>query len=142
MFAPNRTHVLVVEDNRDMREVLERSLVLWGYDAVGVQNGVEALAYLQDGGTPALIILDISMPLMDGVTFNQKLRDDPRWADIPVIVSTALPEHALPAAAAVFRKGSDDPRRLFDLVARHIQARTSTSPILERGPWMPTSDGG
>jgi CheY-like chemotaxis protein len=113
-----RACVLIVEDNADTREVLERVLQIRGYDVVVARDGIEALAHLQRGGMPAAVILDLAMPHMDGITFSKRLRADDRWAHIPVIVYTAMPTKRLPTANAVFRKGSDDPQRLLDLLAQ------------------------
>jgi CheY-like chemotaxis protein len=110
--------VLIVEDNVDTRDVLQRILVMQGYRVVGARNGVDALAYLEGGGMPAAIVLDIAMPIMDGFTFSHRLRADERWAYIPVIVYTATPTKQVPAANALFRKGTDDPGRLLDLLAQ------------------------
>jgi CheY-like chemotaxis protein len=113
-----RTPILVIEDNADTREVIERVLSIRGYDVVTARDGIAGLAYLESRPRPAAIVLDIAMPQMDGITFSRTLRANPRWADIPVIVYTALPMKHVPAAEAVFRKGSDDPQRLLDLIAR------------------------
>jgi CheY-like chemotaxis protein len=67
---------------------------------------------------PAAIILDIAMPIMDGITFSQKLRADTRWTHVPVIVYTAMPTKQVASAAGLFRKGTDDPGRLLDLLAQ------------------------
>jgi CheY-like chemotaxis protein len=112
-----RAPILIVEDNPDTREVLERVLAIRGYDVITTRDGVAALGYLRKGGRPAAIILDIAMPQMDGIAFSRELRADVRWADIPVIVYTAMPMKSIPTAAGVFRKGTDDPQRLLDLLA-------------------------
>jgi CheY-like chemotaxis protein len=117
-----RAPVLIVEDNPDTRDVLESVLAIRGYDVVTARDGMDALAYLHNGGFPAAIILDLAMPVMDGITFSQMLRQEPRWAHIPVIVYTAMPTKRVPTAAAIFRKGTDDPQRLLDLLASVCRA--------------------
>jgi CheY-like chemotaxis protein len=109
--------ILIVEDNADTREVLERILHIRGYDVVTARDGLDALTYLRAGGLPAAIILDIAMPVMDGIELSQHIRADPRWADIPIIVYTAMKPRHLPHAAGIFRKGNDDPQRLLDMLA-------------------------
>ena len=108
--------ILIVEDNADTREVLKRVLAIQGYGVVTARDGLDALAYLGTGRLPAAIILDIAMPGMDGITFSGKLRANAAWSHIPVIVYTALPLKQVPVADAVFRKGTDDPRHLFELL--------------------------
>lgn len=118
MLLATRATVLIVEDNFDTREVLERVLAIRGYAVLTARDGIDALALLESGAMPAAIILDIAMPNMDGITFSRTLRADPRWANLPVIVYTALPTKRVPDAAAIFRKGTDDPQRLLDLLAQ------------------------
>jgi CheY-like chemotaxis protein len=82
--------VLVVEDDPDIRATLCEALEDHGYTAVGVSNGVEALAYLRsDAERPRLILLDLMMPVMDGQTFRAEQRADAQLAAIPVIVISA-----------------------------------------------------
>ena len=117
MSADGRLPILVIEDNADTREVLERVLTIRGYDVITARDGADGLDYLQRGRRPSAIVLDIAMPNMDGISFSRALRADARWADIPLIVYTALPANRVPDAP-LFRKGTDDPQRLLDLIAR------------------------
>jgi CheY-like chemotaxis protein len=64
-------------------------LELEGYPVAVAANGREALDYLQQHETPGLIIMDIVMPEMDGRAFRAAQRQDPRLADIPVVVYSA-----------------------------------------------------
>ncbi len=112
-----RAPVLIVEDNADTRDVLERVLLISGYDVVTARDGVDALAYLRSGGRASAIVLDIAMPRMDGVTLRRMLSSDRRFADIPIIVYTANPHRHVPDVSAVFRKGTDDPDRLLAMLA-------------------------
>jgi CheY-like chemotaxis protein len=118
-----RAPVLIVEDNWETREVLERVLAIRGYDVVAARDGFDALAYLRGGGLPSAIILDLAMPNMDGIAFSRALRADARWADVPIIVYTAMPTKRVPTAAGIFHKGSDDPQHLLDLLERVCQVR-------------------
>jgi len=78
--------VLVVEDDDDIREIVDLILTMNGYGSVLARDGVEALEQLRSGTQPALILLDLRMPRLDGEGLVARLRQDPRWADIPVIV--------------------------------------------------------
>lgn len=60
-----------------------------GYHVVGVENGKEALEFLSTSQTPALIFLDICMPVMDGQEFLRILRSDMALSSIPVAVMSA-----------------------------------------------------
>jgi CheY-like chemotaxis protein len=99
-------HILIVEDDRALRESLREALELEGYVAVGVENGQAALKYLATGARPCVILLDLMMPVMDGWTFRQEMTKDASLATIPVIVMTAAtPTHvAAVAAEAVLYK--------------------------------------
>jgi chemosensory pili system protein ChpA (sensor histidine kinase/response regulator) len=83
-----QTLVLVVDDSLTVRRASQRLLERHGY-AVGLaRDGVEALELLQ-GARPALILLDIEMPRMDGFELLSTLRDDARWREIPVVMITS-----------------------------------------------------
>ncbi len=85
--APRRS-ILVVEDDDMTAELLIRTLNSDGWESRRATNGREGLAALQEQ-RPALVLLDLMMPLMDGFEFAAELRRNPAWRDIPVIVLTA-----------------------------------------------------
>jgi CheY-like chemotaxis protein len=78
--------VLVVEDHRIIREGLVQALAHEGFVGIPAANGQEALEYLKAGGHASAIVLDLTMPVMNGWTFRQRQQDDPRLAHIPTIV--------------------------------------------------------
>lgn len=80
--------ILVVEDNPNVRELLEVTLRFKGYPVVSARNGREALSRVEVE-RPALIITDILMPLMDGYSLVHNLRKNPRTNQIPVIFISA-----------------------------------------------------
>ncbi len=88
---PERPRLLVVEDDRDVRETLVRILGDAGYSVIGAGDGQEALAALENrpGEPPALILLDLRMPKMDGRQLHDELGAHPRFRDIPIIVLSA-----------------------------------------------------
>ena len=65
---------------------MARFLDVSGFNVVEAENGRKALTYLQDGGRPSVIVLDLRMPVMDGWAFRKEQRLDPAFAQIPVIV--------------------------------------------------------
>jgi CheY-like chemotaxis protein len=89
-------HILVVEDDKDLRESLSDALEMEGYATVCVENGKAALKHLATGARPCVILLDLMMPVMDGWTFRQEMMKDASLSAIPVVVMTA----ATPARAA------------------------------------------
>jgi chemosensory pili system protein ChpA (sensor histidine kinase/response regulator) len=80
--------VLVVDDSLTVRRASQRLLERHGYAVALARDGIEALAYLGNA-SPALILLDIEMPRMDGFELLATLRDDTRWRDIPVVMITS-----------------------------------------------------
>ncbi|MBC7975449.1 MAG: response regulator [Myxococcales bacterium] len=84
------TFVLVVDDDRDIRDSLIETLEDHGYAAIGAGNGVEALEVLRTAeAPPCLILLDLMMPVMDGREFREQQLKHAAWAEIPVIVVSA-----------------------------------------------------
>ncbi|GAC1340580.1 MAG: hypothetical protein NVSMB23_11070 [Myxococcales bacterium] len=88
--------VLVVDDDRDIRETLGEVLNEEGFRAVCVGDGRAALDQLESGLRPEVILLDLMMPRMDGWHFRLEQAKRPSLADIPVVVITAAGE-PLPA---------------------------------------------
>jgi CheY-like chemotaxis protein len=81
--------VLVVDDESDARDAIVELLEAEGYQAVGARNGSEALELLRAGIRPAVMLVDLRMPVMDGWAFCAAVREDERWADIPIAIVTA-----------------------------------------------------
>jgi len=82
--------VLVVEDNDDVREAMLALIASAGFRVRGAENGQQALEVLHSGDErPSLIVLDLMMPVMNGLEFRQRQLADPALSDIPVVVVTA-----------------------------------------------------
>ncbi len=86
--------VLVVEDRKSVCDLWVDGLEEAGYAAVGVASGAEALTRLP-ALNPQLILLDIRMPDMDGIQFLARLRANPLWTHIPVMIISGIGEHLL-----------------------------------------------
>ncbi len=85
---PSAGPILVVEDDPDSREMLARMMRLAGYDVTQACNGREALSRVAER-RPALILLDLMMPEMDGFQFVRELRKVVAWRQVPIVVVTA-----------------------------------------------------
>jgi CheY-like chemotaxis protein len=84
-----RRHVLVVDDDADIREIARLSLELVaGWEVAMAANGLQALSMV-DAGRPDIILLDMMMPGMDGCETYRRLAHEPRTQDIPVVFLTA-----------------------------------------------------
>lgn len=83
--------VLVVDDAEDFRRFLSIILERAGYEIIGVANGLEALNYLSEPKhtLPALILLDLQMPVMTGREFLAQQIENPSFAEIPVIICSS-----------------------------------------------------
>lgn len=81
-------HILVVDDDPDLSMSLVEVLEDEGYEVSCAGNGEEALRAL-DGEAPSAIVLDLTMPVMDGWAFRERQREDPRLASIPTVVISA-----------------------------------------------------
>jgi CheY-like chemotaxis protein len=78
--------ILVVDDDDDIREVMQDLLVSEGFRVDAAKDGLDALDKLAHDGHPPLILLDMMMPRMDGEAFLKALRGRPDLADAPVVV--------------------------------------------------------
>ena len=84
------TKVLVAEDYDDARDVMALVLQSAGFQVIEAKDGVEALEAAR-ALKPAVIVMDMFMPNMDGLTATRALRDEPDLRRIPVIAQTAQP---------------------------------------------------
>jgi two-component system, cell cycle response regulator DivK len=84
--------VLLVEDNEKNMKLFRDILEATGYMPLEASSGEEALA-LATGSTPALVLMDIQLPDMDGIEALRRLREDDRTAGIPVLALTAQAMH-------------------------------------------------
>ncbi len=83
-----RPRILVVEDDPDLLKMLELVMRALG-DVVTAVDGMDALDKIQTGPTPNIVVTDVMMPRMDGLTFARQLKSDPQLARVPVVLLTA-----------------------------------------------------
>jgi CheY-like chemotaxis protein len=82
-------HILVIEDDSDVRDMLADALRLAGLEVELAADGLTGLDRLRGGACPSVIVLDLRMPGLSGVEFLREMRSDPRFEHIPVITMTA-----------------------------------------------------
>jgi len=83
--------VLVVEDHDDVREMMKIVLATYGCNVVEASNGHEAIEKAR-ADNPDLILMDIAMPVMDGLTATRALRQHDKFSKVPIIGVTAFDE--------------------------------------------------
>lgn len=87
-MAIEGARILIVEDNPMNMELFREVLEICGYVVEGVSSGEKALDAVTKMG-PDLILLDMGLPVMDGLTILRMLQADPQMASIPVVVASA-----------------------------------------------------
>jgi len=95
-------HVLVVDDEKSLRDFVRRNLEVRGYKVLTASNGLEAMALFQNENIH-LVIMDIMMPHMDGLEATRRIRQESR---VPIIILTAMGEEGDKVRA--FDLGADD----------------------------------
>jgi CheY-like chemotaxis protein len=84
--------VMLVDDDDVARHIVRRLIEREGHTVLEAEDGQAALAALEQGTTPDCIVLDLMMPRVGGVDVLRRMRSDPRWQQIPVVLMTALDE--------------------------------------------------
>lgn len=120
-LLPDALTVLVVDDDRDVRDLVTFALERAGCVVVAAEDGVDALEKLASGFAPAIILLDLEMPRLDGEGFLRALDAGAAFPSPRVIVFTAHPFRRPQAAALCIQKPCA-PRQLIDAVARVLAA--------------------
>jgi CheY-like chemotaxis protein len=93
-IPPPTGPVLVVDDQDDVRDAIATLLETAGYDVSTAEHGRAALDRIKrQGERPCLILLDLMMPVMDGVEFRERQLADPDLATIPVVIVSAFGQH-------------------------------------------------
>jgi CheY-like chemotaxis protein len=114
--------ILLIEDDRDICEIVEQVLADEGYETIAVANGAEGLARLRAlAAPPAVILLDLMLPVMDAWQFRAEQRADERLAGIPVVIFSANPkigEHADSLGAAAVIRKPPNLEELLEVLAR------------------------
>lgn len=83
-----RPLILLVEDHIELRHLYAQQLLLSGFDVIEAENGAEAIAHTEARG-PDVVLMDLSLPIVDGWEATRRLKADRRTAHIPVVALTA-----------------------------------------------------
>lgn len=87
-----KKRILVVDDEPDFASIVEGNLKREGYEVAVAYDGVEALEKVK-ANPPDAIVLDVMMPEMDGYEVCAKLKQDEKFAEIPIVMLTAVADH-------------------------------------------------
>lgn len=123
--------ILVVDDQAESRRPIEKLLRQDGYRVVTAANAYEAIAAARHEA-PDLMLLDVMIPPMDGLTFLMLLRDSPHGRDMPVILITGLDDAQTMQRAKdlgvreYLVKSHFAPDTLLKLVRKHLPAQEAT----------------
>ncbi|MYK91552.1 MAG: response regulator transcription factor [Synechococcus sp. SB0669_bin_8] len=127
-----KSNILFIEDDQDMRQLVAGSLKQAGFEVQLAEDGVKGQALAMQS-IPDLIILDLMLPLVDGLTLCQRLRRDSRTSQVPILMLTALA--STKDKVSGFNSGADDyltkPFELDELLARDkvLLRRSDHSPF-------------
>lgn len=115
--------VLIIDDNANYRKVLATVLTAEGFRPVQAGNGEEAIALMRLD-PPNLILCDVHMPVMDGISFLEFVRNDPRYSSVPVVMITNVQEEVDNAvrhgANEGILKSSLTPKEVAQVVRQHL----------------------
>jgi two-component system, sensor histidine kinase and response regulator len=135
--------LLLVEDNELNQEVARELLTGAGFSVEIADNGQEALDRLQQS-TFDLVLMDMQMPIMDGLTATRRVREQPQWAQLPIVAMTANAmeqdrQQCMDAGMNDFVSKPIEPEQLWTALLRWIPPRQSdTSAIAPRPRARPT----
>jgi len=122
--------ILILDDDRICRRVTSESLRRAGYDTLEAGSGKEALELLEKGEPIIMIVTDIRMPEMSGLDFTARLRSDPGFANIPIIICTALETKAWLDQMEAFGIAEYSPKPVN---ANHLRGKISK--VLQEEQW-------
>jgi CheY-like chemotaxis protein len=112
--------VLIVDDDPDLLDVTSFVIENEGIVVETARNGEEALALLGTGRLPAVVLLDLMMPVMNGWEFLTAVAGDPVLEGLPVVVLTAAEHAQVPGALEVLSKPMDL-KKLLRVVERYVR---------------------
>jgi two-component system, cell cycle response regulator DivK len=84
----SRPLILIVEDQADLRQLYAEQLAISGFDVIQAANGADAIEHTTSQ-TPDVVLMDLSLPIVDGWEATRRLKSDLRTAHIPVVALTA-----------------------------------------------------
>ena len=114
-------NILIVEDNVDIRSTLVEILNMEGHPTVEASNGAVALQYVRNNKNPqpSMVLLDMMMPVMNGRQFLDAFQKDPKNANVPVIIISAVADRADTRGATECMRKPLDLTDLLDIIEKY-----------------------
>jgi chemosensory pili system protein ChpA (sensor histidine kinase/response regulator) len=130
--AATRSRIFVVDDALSVRRAMQQLLEDSGFEVVPCKDGQDAIERLRDG-LPSMIFTDLEMPVVNGVELTRRIRENPAWAAIPVVMITsrASDKHRELATDAGVDAFLTKPYADADLLA-HARSRSRQAPASEQ----------
>ena len=130
-----KARILVVDDNALNRKLAGDLLEIEGYEVQYCEDAEQVVQVLSGIELPDLVLMDISLPGMDGLTLTRQLRSQPRFASMPIVAVTAFAmkgdeQKALDAGCNGYITKPIDTRRLPGQVAQYLAAHARQSQCL------------
>ncbi|TDX47826.1 response regulator [Orenia marismortui] len=122
--------ILVADDSKTVRSSVKYTLTKEGYDVILAENGQDALDKLAENSSlnerPKMIITDVNMPKMDGITFTKEVKKDRNFKFIPILILTTesqdkMKEEGKQAGAAGWLVKPFNPEQLIGVVKKFVR---------------------
>jgi DNA-binding response OmpR family regulator len=115
-----RHRILVVDDDRDLRQLYRAALMLAGFQVETAEDGISALRRI-DEERPDLVVLDLHMPCIDGLAVLSELRANSATFSVPVVVVTGTEHEFAPGEASALLKKPCEPEELISVIERYLR---------------------
>ncbi len=123
--AVSKPKVLLVEDNDTYRKIVKNAMAIFGFDVMEAENGLRALEMVR-AIKPDLILTDVYMPVMDGMSLLAEIKKDEKLMHVPVVMVTNVQEeleNAVKAGAEeAVLKSSLTPHQLIDVCKKYLSS--------------------
>jgi CheY-like chemotaxis protein len=141
-YAGPRRKILIVDDVPQSRAMLMDFLTTLGFDVVDATNGQEAIDQAQRV-RPDLIVMDIAMPVMNGLEATRRIRSSPELAQVPILIASASAtsddeSRSRAAGASAFVPKPIEPEKLLKAIGEHLPVEWIYEEITEKPEQAPT----
>lgn len=128
--AVRKPKILLVEDNDTYRKVVKNAMSIFGFEVSEAANGAQALEMIRMA-IPDIILADVYMPVMDGLSMLTQIKKDARLTNVPVVMVTNVQEELDTAVKAgaeeAVLKSSLTPHQLIDVCKKHLAPELASS---------------